>query len=93
MKFEDHCAECEQKLGRPYPEVHRFLDQFFKMLGPDKHRQELHHRNGIAMVRAKWGDDAAKAAELHIRSDFGGYLPEDVTDVILWFRGIVHLPN
>jgi hypothetical protein len=85
--FQEHCSDCERELGKPYPEVHRFLDQYFSTLGPEKHRQQLHHKNGIAMVRAKFGDEAAKAAEIHIRKDFYGLLPEDSNDVELWFHG------
>ena len=82
-----HCQDCIKVLGKPYDEVHAFLDQYFAKLGPLKHRQELHHKHGIAMVRAKFGDEAAKAAEIHIREDFLGYLPEDSHDVYLWMHG------
>ena len=37
------------------------------------HRVHRHHKKGIE--EKKWGDDAAKAAELHIRADFNGYIP------------------
>ena len=82
-----HCSDCIAALGKPYKEVHVFLDQYFKTLGPEKHREELHHINGIAMVRAKFGDEAARAAEIHIREDFFGLLPEDANDVRMWMKG------
>lgn len=85
-----HRQDCYEKLGKPFDEVHIFLDQYFNKLGPEKHRQELHHKHGIAMVRAKFGDEAAKAAEIHIREDFFGFLPEDSHDVYLWMKGIIH---
>jgi hypothetical protein len=68
MKREEHEAECVQKLGRPFTEVHEYLDQFFKDHGP-RHRCKLHHKWGIELVRRQFGEDAAQAATLHILSD------------------------
>jgi len=92
--FKKHCEDCAKALGNPWPEVHKFLDQYAGKVPGElaNHRVELHHKNGIAMVRAKWGDEAAKAAEIHIREDFMGELPEDGGDVKLWLRGIMHDP-
>lgn len=68
--FEYHCEECRKKLGEPFEYVHRWLDEFFgdPRYGT-RHRHLRHHKKGIEEVRKKWGDRAAKAAELHIRSD------------------------
>jgi hypothetical protein len=38
------------------------------------HRQFRHNTNGVESVRRRWGDEAAKAAELHIIAD-EGYVP------------------
>lgn len=72
--FEEHCEDCVRALGKPYREVHLWLDELFKVLGP-KHRDVRHHTGGVEEVRKRWGDEAAKAAEIHIRKDCIGYLP------------------
>lgn len=68
--LEYHCLECLKELGEPFEYVHRWLDEF---MGHPKyktrHRCVRHHREGIDQVRKMWGDKAAKAAEIHIRSD------------------------
>jgi len=74
-KYKEHCKECLMKLGEEYPEVHLWLDEFAKeypiFTCGDYHRQFRHNREGIEYVRCKWGDGAAKAAELHILTDMG----------------------
>jgi len=70
MKLEEHEDECRRILGKPFTEVHRFLDQFAGR--PEcgmRHRCRLHHEAGIELVRNQFGDEAAKAARLHIESD------------------------
>jgi hypothetical protein len=70
MKFEEHCLECIHILGSPYPEVHRWLDEF---AGSPKygmrHRKVRHHQEGIEQATALFGVEAGKAARLHIVTD------------------------
>jgi hypothetical protein len=68
MKKEDHEAECVRELGSPFTEVHVYLDQFYKEHG-FRHRCKLHHKRGIELIRQQFGEEAAKAATLHILSD------------------------
>ena len=70
MKFEEHCLECLQKLGKPFKEVHIWLDEFAgsKKHGM-KHRQLRHHQQGILEVEKRFGKSAGQAARLHIISD------------------------
>ena len=78
MRFKEHCAECEEKLGKPWEVVHRWLDYYAHRgtcFNPF-HRVYRHHKKGVEEVRKMWGDEAAKAAELHIVSD-EGRVPED----------------
>jgi len=72
--FEKHCQDCVAELGQAYPEVHLWLDELFKELGP-KHRDARHHTGGVERVRKKWGDKAAQAAEIHIKADCGHVVP------------------
>ena len=67
----EHCADCSRELGAPFAHVHEWLDELQAEYGPS-HRPFRHHIEGIEMVRAKWGDEAAKAAEIHIRRDCNG---------------------
>jgi len=68
--FEQHCAQALQKFGKPYAEVHRWLDEFAGQ-PPDgmRHRKKRHHLAGIEEVRQLWGDEAAEAAGQHIITD------------------------
>jgi hypothetical protein len=67
-----HCQDCDRQLGKPFPEVHAWLDAFY---GPDRdvaHRALRHHLEGVEEVRKLWGDQAARAAVLHIMLDWDG---------------------
>ena len=72
MDRKAHCAECLEKMGNDWNKVHQWLDctarDYFPWVG---HRQIRHHKSGVEMIRRKWGDKAAEAAELHIISDEG----------------------
>ncbi|MBN1513412.1 MAG: hypothetical protein JXB13_15450 [Phycisphaerae bacterium] len=74
--LEEHCADCRHQLGEDFREVHIWLDELFGRLGP-KHRDARHHSGGVEQVRQRWGDKAARAAEIHIRKDCGGKLPAE----------------
>ena len=59
-------------MGSDFEQVHVWLDEtargYFPWCG---HRQIRHHDEGVEQIRRMWGDEAARAAELHIISDFG----------------------
>lgn len=66
----DHMTECAAKLGKPYTEVHKWLDEFFNTPKyGTKHRRVRHHLAGIEEARKLFGDGGAEAARLHIISD------------------------
>lgn len=70
MRREEHEEESVRAFGKPYTEVHAFLDQFAgKPECGMRHRKKLHHLKGIELVREMYGDEAAEAARLHIISD------------------------
>ena len=75
MNRKAHCKECLEKMGNDWNKVHQWLDctarDYFPWMG---HRQIRHHSGGVEQVRKKWGDEAAKAARLHIIFDLG-YVP------------------
>jgi hypothetical protein len=90
--LEEHCRECEQKLGKPWREVHLWLDELFKLKGI-RHRRYRHNLGGIDYVRERWGTEAAQAARLHIITDLSndGWqeadgIPKDSQDYVI--RGL-----
>lgn len=80
--IEEHCQDCLKELGKEYREVHEWLDGLFSKIGP-KHRDARHHTGGIQQVIEKWGEEAGKAAEIHIRKDCLGKLPTE-NEVQMW---------
>lgn len=73
--YNEHCQECIEKLGQPFGPVHKWLDELQPTLGP-QHRAIRHNEKGIMKVRRLFGDEAAKAARLHIERDEGGFEKE-----------------
>jgi len=70
MTFEEHCRESDALFGKPYGEVHRWLDEFQKAPGIGmKHRRFRHHEAGIEKIKKLFGEDAGEAARQHIISD------------------------
>ena len=69
-RFEKHCEESIRLLGKPYEEVHRWLDE---LAGSEtygmRHRRVRHHEAGINKVRELFGEEAARAARQHVISD------------------------
>lgn len=68
-----------RKVGKGWHCVHIWLDEYAKKYGGwQGHRCHRHHIEGIEEVRKRWGNEAAKVAELHILSDFGfDYVPDE----------------
>lgn len=66
-----HCAETEKRFGKPYREVHEWLDAFAFTpgLGGVAHRKKRHHLQGIIEAGNLWGDEAADVARYHIQMD------------------------
>ncbi len=70
MHHKDHIQQSIETFGRPFAEVHQWLDAFAgsKSFGM-RHRKKRHHMAGIEEVRELWGDEAAEAARQHIIAD------------------------
>ena len=69
-RFEYHCAESLRLFGKPYEEVHRWLDEFAGT--PEygyRHRRKRHHEDGIRESINLFGPEAGEAARQHIISD------------------------
>ena len=75
--FENHCQECQEILGQRFEQVHIWLDELMyddsiKQKYKSRHRKFRHNRKGIEEVRKMRGDEAAKDAEIHTRTDLRG---------------------
>ncbi len=67
--WEDHHRDSSKlRFGKPYAEVHAFLDQFFPRYWA-AHRRLLHNRLGVALIAARFGEEAGTVAEVHILED------------------------
>lgn len=70
MHITEHEEHCIKEFGKPFTEVHQFLDQFARKYGMSlAHRLVLHHRLGMELVGVLMGPDAREAAKLHILDD------------------------
>ncbi|GAB6088775.1 DUF6915 family protein [Spirochaeta dissipatitropha] len=68
--FEYHCQESQRLFGNPYPEVHRWLDEFAGQAPYGmRHRFLRHHEEGIRQAAEQFGLEAAAVARQHIISD------------------------
>ncbi len=70
MKLENHERESITYFGKPFTEIHQWLDQYagtpkYRM----RHRKILHHEQGIKKVIELFGEKAGKVARRHIISD------------------------
>ncbi len=68
--FEYHCQESIRLFGKPYEDVHRWLDEFAggKEYGY-RHRKLRHHEEGIRQAVECFGNGAGEAARRHILTD------------------------
>ena len=75
--WKEHVKDCEDQLGKGWDCVHHWLDELAKIYWPWMgHRTHRHTKEGVDEVRKRWGDEAAKAAEIHIIRDEGAVLSE-----------------
>lgn len=73
MKLEEHEKQSVEHFGKPWTEVHCFLDQFFPMFRGADHRRVLHTKEGVVEVVKRFGEEARPVAELHIKEDWVRY--------------------
>ena len=71
-EWKEHAKDCYDQLGNGWDVVHHWLDEFAGIYWPWKgHRIHRHNKESVEEVRVKWGDEAATAAEIHIKKDEG----------------------
>lgn len=85
MYITEHESQSLKVLGRPFTEIHEWIDQYYKMVDNVAHRVVLHHRNGIELGVTLFGESARKALELHVRDDFE-FIPDTPEDVAQMMR-------
>lgn len=69
MHQREHENRCLGLLGEPFPEVHEWLDRYFRKYGDLSHRLILHHRLGVELAGVLMGPKAREAARLHVLDD------------------------
>ena len=66
-----HCGDCIEALGRPFREVHEWLDDM--AICEDRvwgnHHKERHHKEGLNDVEVLFGLEGVEAAKIHIQQD------------------------
>lgn len=90
MKLEEHEKESLAIFGKPYTEIHLWLDEFAGTTEYGmRHRHKRHHKEGLREAEKLFGWDAAIAARLHIMSDLkeegwkeSDRFPEDEADYV-----------
>ena len=95
MKLKDHESESLNLFGKPFTEIHNWLDEYAgsEQYGM-KHRKIRHHRSGINEAIRIFGNDAKNPATQHIISDLkeegwteNDHFPENEEDYVsmgLW---------
>lgn len=73
MKLEEHEKQSVEYFGKPWTEVHVFLDQYFPMFRGADHRRILHTVEGLREVVKRFGEESRPVAELHIKEDWVRY--------------------
>lgn len=85
MTSKEHCKATEVMLGlKPHPEMHQFIDGFYKSMGWG-HRSKRHDYKIIDLMTDLYGDDAGLEAAFHIVCDLKLVT---VDDLKIW-RGII----
>ena len=69
--FKKHCDDCIKVLGNPHERVHIWLDAWYNVYKLH-HRIIRHHDAAVEKIRKEWGEESAKAAEIHIQEDCEG---------------------
>lgn len=70
MKYQEHCEESMRLFGKPYIDLHHWLDEFAgsKEYG-FRHRKKRHHLAGIHEAIILFGHEVEPVARQHIVSD------------------------
>ena len=71
--LKEHEEQSIEAFGKPYTEVHVFLDQFFPRFRGAEHRRILHTVEGVQEVVRRFGEESRPVAELHIKEDWHRY--------------------
>jgi len=77
---EEHEARSLDILGKPWTEIHAWLDQYFDECPGSAHRVILHHRPGLELGVSRFGEAALPVLELHLMDDFG-FIPRSPEEV------------
>lgn len=66
--FKEHCAKSKEVFNEEGEEFHKWIDSY-KPYGY-RHRQVLHHKEGVEIGVQLFGEKARKHLEQHIKDDY-----------------------
>jgi len=70
MTFAEHCQESVRLFGKPFEDIHSWLDAFAGAAQYGyRHRRKRHHEAGIREAVTLFGIEAGEAARRHILTD------------------------
>ena len=85
-KITTHCNDCIRLLGKPYKEVHQWLDHYAKKYNPlvyfEYHRKFRHTEEALEKQFEKWGFYKQQAAKIHIIRDCELYVLQKPFDMV-----------
>ena len=85
-KIQTHCEDCERLLGKPYKEVHEWLDYYAKKYNPfiylEYHRKFRHNEKALDEKFKEWGFYKQLAAKIHIIRDCELYVLQKPFDMV-----------
>jgi len=73
-----HMEDCERMLGKPYKEVHQWLDYYARIFTIRPylayHRFFRHNKRGLLYIKNRWGTLGCDAGKVHLIRDFADFL-------------------
>ena len=76
-KIKTHCEDCIRLLGKPYKEVHEWIDAYAKKYNPfthlEYHRKFRHNKPALDKQFKDWGHYQKMAAKIHVVRDYELY--------------------
>jgi hypothetical protein len=77
MTKQEHEKDTIEKFGKPFSEIHDFLDEYHSVYG-GKHRFKRHNKECVEIIRKSFGETEALVAENHIKMDCNGRVPNAI---------------
>ncbi|WP_338667346.1 hypothetical protein [Pseudodesulfovibrio methanolicus] len=70
MRLDSHINSTYKQIGQDFRQIHIEIDKYFVHFRSSLHWVILHHQLGIELLVERFGEEARRSAEIHIRDDF-----------------------